>query len=561
MYLKFLCILLVSCLSAVSLRAQPAYYAKWAKFSTPELIDYGANFAELESKPDSALVCFTIAAGRYQENASKEEKHYAAVAYSGRWYVYFFHYFDYANAYENLQRSFEIAKENGDPLQRIFLNFGCMFQTISEQSGELRPCQQAADYYRQSFEAALAAHDSVTLDMAMINLCTVSHTLGEMGKIRSYYQRYLKEGKGRDLHSPYRYTLLLYEGLLAMEQKRADRAIAAFRQQSADLSRQGSYLRYHYGARLNLAKAYAAKGLMDEALPLLQESEKVAEKYDMKDARLEVYRLIADYAEANGNGLLSETYRNRFFRLKDTLLNYRQVVSVSEQRFLGEMRDMDKQIAAMAHERNVQRMLTLVALGIVLLVIVFLLLLWVKNRKLGAANRALYEKNLAVLRREEEERKRRKEFETMLEEMKRNPADDAAQKEGEKYRGSWLDDEDKQLLGERILDVVETSGEIYSPDFSADRLAQLTGINYRYLSQVINERFGVNFNTFVNEYRIREACKRFNDTRRYGQYTIEAVAHSVGFSSRSSFFTSFKKFTGLTPSAYQKMARERENAR
>jgi dihydrofolate synthase/folylpolyglutamate synthase len=38
--------------------------------------------------------------------------------------------------------------------------------------------------------------------------------------------------------------------------------------------------------------------------------------------------------------------------------------------------------------------------------------------------------------------------------------------------------------------------------------------------------------------------------------TIEAIAQSVGFKSRTSFVALFKKLTGLTPSAYQKMARQ-----
>ena len=46
------------------------------------------------------------------------------------------------------------------------------------------------------------------------------------------------------------------------------------------------------------------------------------------------------------------------------------------------------------------------------------------------------------------------------------------------------------------------------------------------------------------------------DLNNYGNYTIEAISESVGFKSRSTFVTSFKRITGLTPSQYQRMARE-----
>lgn len=106
---------------------------------------------------------------------------------------------------------------------------------------------------------------------------------------------------------------------------------------------------------------------------------------------------------------------------------------------------------------------------------------------------------------------------------------------------------------------MENNEEIFQPGFSIERLASLVSSKYRYVSQVIHERFDCNFNTFLNEYRIKEACKRMNDTEHYGNLTIEAISSGVGFKSRTSFVTSFKRFTGLTPSEYQAQAK-RENS-
>lgn len=65
---------------------------------------------------------------------------------------------------------------------------------------------------------------------------------------------------------------------------------------------------------------------------------------------------------------------------------------------------------------------------------------------------------------------------------------------------------------------------------------------------MINQLTGNNFNTFINEYRIKEACKRISDRDNYGNMTLEAIANSVGFKSVNSFRTAFKKVTGLFPS-------------
>lgn len=61
---------------------------------------------------------------------------------------------------------------------------------------------------------------------------------------------------------------------------------------------------------------------------------------------------------------------------------------------------------------------------------------------------------------------------------------------------------------------------------------------------------------FINEYRIREACRRLLDDENYGNITFSAIGESVGFSSQVSFNRTFKKVTGITPSLYRKMAEE-----
>jgi AraC-like DNA-binding protein len=158
-----------------------------------------------------------------------------------------------------------------------------------------------------------------------------------------------------------------------------------------------------------------------------------------------------------------------------------------------------------------------------------------------------------MLRAEEEERRMRRQLQD-----KEVLAADA---DGDvKYKSSLLTDEDKEQLLARIIQVMDTSDEIFSPDFSLERLAMLSGSKYKYVSQVINEYYEQNFNNFLNSYRIKEACKRMSDLENYGNYTIEAISESVGFKSRSTFVASFKRITGLTPSQYQRMAREEAHA-
>lgn len=71
----------------------------------------------------------------------------------------------------------------------------------------------------------------------------------------------------------------------------------------------------------------------------------------------------------------------------------------------------------------------------------------------------------------------------------------------------------------------------------------------------------MNVPSFINEYRVREACRRIADDAGFRNLTFAAIGESVGFSSQVSFNRAFKKATGMPPSVYHKMAmtNRREN--
>ena len=56
---------------------------------------------------------------------------------------------------------------------------------------------------------------------------------------------------------------------------------------------------------------------------------------------------------------------------------------------------------------------------------------------------------------------------------------------------------------------------------------------------------------------MREACRILNDTEQSGHLTIEAIAANLGFNSRSNFTVTFKRITGISPSDFMKMAKEK----
>jgi len=104
----------------------------------------------------------------------------------------------------------------------------------------------------------------------------------------------------------------------------------------------------------------------------------------------------------------------------------------------------------------------------------------------------------------------------------------------------------------RKLELVMINQKAFKdPDLKLSGLSKLLTISPHQLSQLLNEHLDNNFTTYINSYRIEEACSIILSENRL---TLEAVGYEVGFNSKSTFFTAFKKHTGLTPLSYQQQA-------
>ncbi|MEW7280422.1 AraC family transcriptional regulator [Aquimarina sp. 2201CG1-2-11] len=79
-------------------------------------------------------------------------------------------------------------------------------------------------------------------------------------------------------------------------------------------------------------------------------------------------------------------------------------------------------------------------------------------------------------------------------------------------------------------------------------LAQKIGIPEKQLSFLINKVVGKHFFDFINTYRIQEAKTLLQDK----ELNIQEIMYKVGFNSKSSFNTAFKKNVSTTPSNYRK---------
>lgn len=88
------------------------------------------------------------------------------------------------------------------------------------------------------------------------------------------------------------------------------------------------------------------------------------------------------------------------------------------------------------------------------------------------------------------------------------------------------------------------------PSLTIQELANQINIPVRDLSVLINHYMDQHFFDFVNEYRIQKAMNILKNPSKK-ELTVLEILYEVGFNSKSSFNTSFKKYTNLTPTAYR----------
>lgn len=89
-----------------------------------------------------------------------------------------------------------------------------------------------------------------------------------------------------------------------------------------------------------------------------------------------------------------------------------------------------------------------------------------------------------------------------------------------------------------------------NPSVTIQDISEGIGIPTRELSVLINHRVGQHFYDFVNTYRVEQAMNILQDGTKT-KVTILEILYEVGFNSKSSFNTAFKKHTGNTPTFYR----------
>lgn len=117
-------------------------------------------------------------------------------------------------------------------------------------------------------------------------------------------------------------------------------------------------------------------------------------------------------------------------------------------------------------------------------------------------------------------------------------------------RKSLLSPNDLEKLKTKLQNLMATEKPFLDSQLTLAALAKRLNINTTVLSYTINNGFGVNFNDFVNQFRIAEVKNKLTSGAAEN-LNLLGIAFDSGFNSKATFNRAFKKFTGVSPKDFQ----------
>jgi AraC-like DNA-binding protein len=115
-----------------------------------------------------------------------------------------------------------------------------------------------------------------------------------------------------------------------------------------------------------------------------------------------------------------------------------------------------------------------------------------------------------------------------------------------------IDEKELSGLQEKLKLLMTKDKAFLNPDLNLELLSGYLGISEKQCSYMLNKGMEMNFNQYVNNFRIEAFKERIKEGQNK-TYTLTSIAYECGFNSKSTFNRVFKSTCGVTPSEFVKM--------
>lgn len=298
---------------------------------------------------------------------------------------------DFENSLKYQLRSVDLAESIQDTafLAASLRSLGSLYWQIDQFSNSLVTYRKAL-----ALRSVLPGpHFSIYSSMAIAHF-----SLGAMDSALAYIRRARIEAAGYDLIYGEAYSLGLI-GNIKMEQGRYVQAVDSL-EESVFLCEENGYLRDAISFRIDLGKAYGLNKQFDQALSVLKTAEKEARQLSQSNLLTNNYEIQSEVYAWKGDSAKSLIYLQRYYSLKDSLLNEEVIAGMADIERGHEIGKRDDRILEQQEEIDASRRLLYISLfssGIVFL-LVLLYMTYIRNKALREVNQLLEGKNGEIRR-------------------------------------------------------------------------------------------------------------------------------------------------------------------
>lgn len=517
-------------------------YREWLRKPSSELLRMGLDYARLEVGQDSAMVCYSIIADRYGDRMTREEKELTARALNEMGVLNTCHYCNYTEAYKELLMARDICEEIclDEMKPHIFLNLGNLHNLYEFLFPSVERQPEAGRYYEQSFRTScrLRQWDMVTASYINFTMLNMPYGVGD-ASVHREMAALLRDSIPRTAPD-WQMAHLFLEGNTALLGGDPAGARGYYRQMMECLAPpvpergdgfRSDVARDEYMVHTCIEATFLYEQRYDSAIVYAEKVLRLQSRRDLTDIYVETYRFLSEYYRQTGNEAEAARCHTAYLENKEQMM--RSIVGLIPTGLSHDLETVSAVVRRMKEHEHLEKVNFIVAVFIITMLLVFVLFVAHKNRQLNGKNAMLYRQMKEIIH-----------------------AERSGEADVRKYKESQLKEEKKRNLVEQIQRVMGDTGAICQPTFSLQALSECVGSNTSYVSQAINEHFGVSFTTLLNQYRIREVCRRMEDQATYGHLTIDAISEGVGFRTRITFTKSFRQNTGMLPSEYLKAVKK-----
>lgn len=290
---------------------------------------------------------------------------------------------------------------------------------------------------------------------------------------------------------------------------------------------------------MSLGELDLKAGNDDAALSLLIQALNYARKENDLDMMHKCSGMLVRISIRKGDRDKALTYQQLFSQSGDSLYNNEKTRLTLEMqvRFETERKEHENQLLFKNNELKTIQIRSLAVIALVLFTLGFFVL--VLYRQKSRAYRVIVRKNLELIRVEKSQPH------TSLPESAGKP--DEVEREMKLIANTSLG------LMVKLNHLMETERPFLEPGLTIEDLCRKLNTNRTYLSQMINENYRRNFNSYINDLRIREAKRMLADPSN-NHLSIQGIGNIAGFSTKAAFHANFKQIVGVTPSYFRKTA-------